>query len=172
MRCCRVAALSVEGVSKSSIARAMGISWNTVARWLERAAAAGVLIIKTWCSNRVRSVEQKVRIGSPRCLEAALARSEDSETLNTSFIERLNLTIRRGCAYLTRRAPSHARWTERLEEQLELVRCYYNFIRPHGALRFGRTTRTPAMQAGLVRGKLTFREIFLTCEGCRFTAPR
>ncbi len=34
-----VAALSVEGVSKSSIARVKGLAWNTVDRWLERAAA-------------------------------------------------------------------------------------------------------------------------------------
>ena len=34
-----VAALSVEGVSKSAIARAKGIGWNTVNRWPERAAA-------------------------------------------------------------------------------------------------------------------------------------
>ncbi len=35
----RVAALSVEGVNKSAIARLEGLSWNTVARWLELAAA-------------------------------------------------------------------------------------------------------------------------------------
>ena len=35
----RVAALSVEGVNKSGIARLEGLSWNTVARWLELAAA-------------------------------------------------------------------------------------------------------------------------------------
>ena len=34
-----VAALSVEGVSKSAIARVKRIGWNTVNRWLERAAA-------------------------------------------------------------------------------------------------------------------------------------
>src|SRR5206468_44849 len=36
-----VATLSVEGMSKSAIARVKGITWNTVHRWLERAAA--------WC---------------------------------------------------------------------------------------------------------------------------
>jgi len=36
-----VATLSVEGMSKSAIARVKGIAWNTVHRWLERAAA--------WC---------------------------------------------------------------------------------------------------------------------------
>ena len=33
-----VAALSVEGMNKSSIARVKQIAWNTVARWLEKAA--------------------------------------------------------------------------------------------------------------------------------------
>ena len=74
---------------------------------------------------------------------------EDSSTLNTSFIERLNLTIRQGSAYLRRRSPCHARAKETLEDHLELLRCYYNFVRPHRALKFGRETRTPAMQAGL-----------------------
>ena len=35
-----VVALRVEGVSISAIARVEGIAWNTVARWLEKAAAA------------------------------------------------------------------------------------------------------------------------------------
>ena len=69
----------------------------------------------------------------------ALNNSEDSSTLNTSFIERLNLTIRQSSAYLSRRTLSHARSTERLDEHLELLRCYYNFVRPHGALKFGRS---------------------------------
>jgi hypothetical protein len=33
-----VAALSVEGVNKSAVARVKGIVWNTVRRWLARAA--------------------------------------------------------------------------------------------------------------------------------------
>jgi len=32
--------MSVEGVNKSSIARAKQVAWNTVDRWLEKAAAA------------------------------------------------------------------------------------------------------------------------------------
>ncbi len=42
----------------------------------------------------------------------------------------------------------------------EAPRCYYNFVRPHGALKFGREIRTPAMQAGLTTRRLTFRDIF------------
>jgi hypothetical protein len=36
-------------------------------------------------------------------LEERLRDSEDSSKLNTSFVERLNLTIRQGSAYLLRR---------------------------------------------------------------------
>jgi len=36
-------------------------------------------------------------------MEQLLFESEDSSTINTSFIERLNLTIRQSCAYLGRR---------------------------------------------------------------------
>ena len=81
--------------------------------------------------------------------------------MNTSFIERLNLTIRQGSAYLSRRTPAHARSEEKLDDHLELLRCHYNFVRPHGALKFGCETRTPAMQAGLTTRRLTFREVFV-----------
>ena len=64
--------------------------------------------------------------------------------------------------YLSRRTLSHARSTDTLEAHLELLRCYYNFVRPHGALKFGRETRTPAMQAGLATRRLTLRDIFVS----------
>ena len=85
-----------------------------------------------------------------------------STTKGTPFIERLNLTIRQSSAYLSRRTLSHARAMDTLEAHLELLRCYYNFVRPHGALKFGRETRTPAMQAGLATRRLTLRDIFVS----------
>jgi IS1 family transposase len=117
-------------------------------------------VVKTLRDNRVVKVVQKLIIGTPERLRQALFRSEDSTTVNTSFIERLNLTARQCCGYLGRRRLSHARGEEHLTEQLELVRCFYNFIRPHGALKFGKVIRTPAMQAGLVTRRLRFRDIF------------
>jgi hypothetical protein len=88
------------------------------------------------------------------------AGAEDSSKLNTSFIEQLNLTIRQGSAYLFRRTICLARWKGRLEDHLELLRCHYNFIRPHRVLKFGREVRTPAMQAGIAARRPTFSEIF------------
>ena len=37
---------------------------------------------------------------------------------------------------------------------------YYHFVRPHGALKFGREIRTPAMQAGLATKRPAFRDNF------------
>ncbi|MCK4791275.1 MAG: IS1 family transposase [Desulfobacteraceae bacterium] len=117
-------------------------------------------VIKTRRRNRVVAVDRKLLIGSRDQLGGALYRSEDSETLNTSFVERHNLTTRQGCSYLHRRTTDHARWPHRLEEHLELLRCHYNFIRSHMALKFGTIRRTPAMQARLTSRPLIFRQIF------------
>ena len=86
-------------------------------------------VLKTRRNNRVIRVERRVTIGTARRLKAALMESEDSATLNTSFVERLNLTIRQGSAYLHRRSPCHARGADQLRGHVELLRCYYNFIR-------------------------------------------
>ena len=100
-------------------------------------------------------------MGASWRFEEELHNSEDSSTLNTSFIERMNLTIRQGSAYLFRRTLSHARSEDKLAAHLELLRCHYNFVRPHGALKFWREVRTPAMQAGLATRRFTFREVFV-----------
>ena len=127
-------------------------------------------VIKTRRNDRIIKVERRTAIGDMWRFEETLRDSEDSSKLNTSFVERLNLTIRQGSAYLFRRTICHARRKGRLEDHLELLRCYYNFVRPHGALKFGGEVRTPAMQAGLTDRRLTLREIFrpaMCFSGCR-----
>ena len=117
-------------------------------------------VVKTRRRDRIVKVERKKIIGSELQFEKALLESEDSEKLNTSFIERLNLTIRQGTAYLTRRTACYARFQEFLKKQLEILRCHYNFLRPHRSLKFGSVTRTPAMQAGLAERRYSFRDVF------------
>jgi transposase InsO family protein len=117
-------------------------------------------VIKTRRNDRIIKVERRMLIGDAWRFEETLRDSEDSSKLNASFVERLNLTIRLGSAYLFRRTISHARRKEHLKDHLDLLRCYYNFVRPHRALKFGGEVRTPAMQAGLTTRRLTLREIF------------
>ena len=123
--------------------------YGTAIRRVFGPAALYAQVIKTRRHDRVVRVERRTVIGAAWRFDEALTHSEDSSTVNTSFIERLNLTIRQSSAYLSRRTLSHARATDTLDAHLELLRCYYNFVRPHGALKFGREARTPAMQAGL-----------------------
>ncbi len=132
--------------------------------WAAKRFMGGVCIfgqvIKKRRENRVVQVNRRLLLGTNAELEETLFHSEDSSTLNTSFIERHNLTIRQGSAYLGRRTPSHARRTEFLVGQMALLTTYYNFVRPHMALKFGKTLRTPAMQAGLTKKRFSFREVF------------
>ena len=62
-------------------------------------------VLKTRRNDRVVRVERRRRIGTAGRLKAALWESEDAETLHTSFVERLNRTIRQGLGV---RAPSLA----------------------------------------------------------------
>jgi IS1 family transposase len=132
--------------------------------WAVKRLLAGVCIygqvIKKRRKNRVIRVDRRLLLGTKSELEEALFHSEDSSTLNTSFVERHNLTVRQGSAYLGRRTPCHAQHSRYLIGQMALMMMYYNFVRPHMALKFGKSVRTPAMQAGLATKRLSFRDIF------------
>jgi len=132
--------------------------------WAVKRLLAGICIygqvIKKRRENRVIRVDRRLLLGTKSELEEALLHSEDSSTLNTSFVERHNLTIRQGSAYLGRRTPCHARHSSYLIGQMALMMMYYNFVRPHMALKFGKIVRTLAMQAGLAKNRLSFRDIF------------
>ena len=151
--------------------------------WAANRLLSGICIygqvIKKRRENRVVRVDRRLLLGTALELNEALFHSGDSSTLDTSFVERHNLTIRQGCSYLGRRTPCHARRTEYLESQVALLMAYYNFLRPHSALKFGKTIRTPAMQAGLAKKRLSFRDLFTSCAvfflfvliAIRFAAP-
>ena len=110
--------------------------------------------------DRILRTESRLVIGSKHQFDAAWARSEDSKRPNTSYIERLNLFARRSCSYLQLRTPAPVRNRRCLTEAIDVLRCYYNFVRPHSRLKFGKQTWTPAMQAKIIDRPLSFREIF------------
>lgn len=74
----RVIALSLEGMSKAGIARVTGKSWNTVARWLERAATHA----HRFQEAHVRSVEAvEMQLDELRtCLHVRAERPEERRT--------------------------------------------------------------------------------------------
>jgi transposase InsO family protein len=84
-----------------------------------------------------------------------------SGRIQTAFVERLNLTIRRSIAGLARRSWSAAHSVSELALHFDWWRAYYHFARPHAGLRQslgkkpsgrrrpGYRMRTPAQAAGL-----------------------
>lgn len=111
--------------------------------------------------GRVVRVRNTLVHGAPWHLEAARERCTASRKINTAFVERLNLFIRRSLACMQRKTNAAARTGQKLREAIELLRCYYNFVRPHGSLKYGGICRTPAEIAGLVTRRLCWRDVFM-----------
>jgi IS1 family transposase len=131
---------------------------------------------KTYRRRKVVRVTRVMRCGTLEQLRAALTRLGLSGGLNTAFVERVNLTLRRGVAALARRTWATAQTVPSLAAHLEWWRGYYHFVRLHASLRVllprpiergGRRRprqyqqRTPAMAAGLTSRPLTVRELLL-----------
>ena len=58
------------------------------------------------------------------------------------------------------RTSGKVRNPERLASAVEILRCAYNLIRLHARLCLGLEPRTPAMQAGIFNGLLSWRSVF------------
>ncbi len=69
--------------------------YEKLVRRVFESAALYAQVLKTRRNDRIVKVERRAVHGAAWRFEEALINSEDSSTLNTSFIERLNLTIRR-----------------------------------------------------------------------------
>jgi len=105
--------------------------------------------------RKLQYIQTEVLCGSRQAVRQTLEALGFSSIINTSFIERLNLTLRQMIAPLTRRTWSLAQTEEKLMLHLEWGRSYYHFVRYHSSLSLGKhlprhlRQRTPAMAAGL-----------------------
>jgi IS1 family transposase len=128
-------------------------------------------VTKRYRRRRLVRVTPVLRCGTREGFRRALVALGWSGRVNTAFVERVNLTLRRSVAALGRRTWSTAQGTPRLVAHLEWWRAYYHFVRPHRSLRValarplpGRAARryrqrTPAMAAGLTPRRWTARDI-------------
>jgi len=117
-------------------------------------------VIKKIRKNRIVKVDEELVLGYPHHLEEALENSLYSTKINTSFVERLNLTIRQGSSYLNRRTACFSRETRCFIGHLYLLQTYYNFIKYHRSLKCGPIHITPAMEARIAKRRISFREVF------------
>lgn len=99
-------------------------------------------VVKRREKGRVVEVMHKVVFGEAQQIEALLAASASSTTINTSFVERENLSWREHNRRLTRKTIAFSKALPWLEKQLWLSLAYYHFCLPHQSLR----QRLPAPQ--------------------------
>jgi IS1 family transposase len=91
-------------------------------------------VIKHQKRRRTVQVERRILIGDGENYRERLKAAGLSGRINTSFIERLNLSIRQCVSKLTRRTWGPAHFTPELLEHLDWWRAYYHFVRFHESL--------------------------------------
>jgi hypothetical protein len=91
-------------------------------------------VVKRREKGRVVEVTTKVVFGQPDQIEARLTASPVSQTVNTSFVERDNLTLRQSNRRLTRKTIGFSKELSWFEKQLWLSLAYYHLVVPHDSL--------------------------------------
>jgi hypothetical protein len=124
-------------------------------------------VVKRRKKGRVVEITSRVVFGTKKAVRAKLKQSPVSNAINTSFVERNNLTMRHHNRRLVRKTIAFSKKQERLEQQLHLSLAYYHFVKPHLGLRVkvkSKTKkyekRTPMMAAGITDHIWTMAELF------------
>jgi hypothetical protein len=114
--------------------------------------------------GRVVEVRRRIVFGSSEVITEILG----DKQINTSYVERDNLTSRQSNGRLVRKTLSHSKKDHFLRRHLDLEDAVFNFVRPHQSLREelpqpikGRKWQqhTPAMAAGLTDHVWTLEEL-------------
>jgi IS1 family transposase len=143
-------------------------------RWLPLPELLYAQVVKSYRRRRLVGVTHRVVFGSRLAIEQMLARW--SWTINTAFVERLNLDIRQRVAAIGRRVNTLCQGEAGLRDQLTVFQVYHNFVLPHASLRqpllIPEVTSdrgsvkvwrpcTPAMAAGLTDHVWSLKEVLL-----------
>ena len=141
-------------------------------RWMPLPALLYAQVVKSYRRRRLVGVQHRVVFGTQLAIEQVLATC--GWTINTSFVERLNLDIRQRVAAIGRRVNTLCQGEAGLRDQLTLFQVYHNFVFPHASLRQpllipqptnGRGSAkvwrpgTPAMAAGLTDHVWSLKEV-------------
>jgi IS1 family transposase len=143
-------------------------------RWMPLPALLYAQVVKSYRRRRIVGVQHRVVFGTRLAIEQVLAIC--GWTINTAFVERLNLDIRQRVAAIGRRVNTLCQGETGLRDQLALFQVYHNFVLPHTSLREalaepiptnGRGSAkvwrpcTPAMAAGLTDHVWSLKEVLL-----------
>ena len=125
-------------------------------------------VVKHRRKGRVVSITTKVIFGKEEEVRELLEVSPVSKSVNISFIERNNLTLRQQSRRLGRKTNGFSKDISRLEAQLYLALGYYHFVKEHFGLRKESKDnrkkwfqRTPAMAARITDHIWSTRELLI-----------
>lgn len=124
-------------------------------------------VVKRRKKGRVVEITSRVVFGTEKAVAKQIKQSPVSKHINTSFVERNNLTMRHQNRRLVRKTIAFSKKRERLEQQLHLAFSYYHFVKPHLGLRLEAKdeakkylNRTPMMATGITDHIWTMSELF------------
>jgi hypothetical protein len=86
-------------------------------------------VMKHYQRRKLVRVKQVIRLGTDPTFTESLQALGFSGRVNTAFIERVNLTLRRGVAALARRTWATALQTPHLQAHLQWWQAYYHGCR-------------------------------------------
>ena len=114
-------------------------------RWMPLPALRYAQVVKSYRRRRLVGVTHRVVFGPRLAIEQVLAAC--GWTINTAFVERLNLDIRQRVAAIGRRVNTLCQGEAGVRDQLVLFQVYHNFVLPHASLRqaLDEPIRTPRM---------------------------
>ncbi len=117
--------------------------------------------------GRVTKIDTHLIFGTATQVKGLLLDSPVSNSVNTTFVERNNLTIRQLNGRFQRKTLQFSKKKELFSSQLHLFFGYYHFIRPHQSLRKKNSMlsekwkkQTPFMSAGITDHIWAFRELY------------
>ena len=108
-------------------------------------------VIKVRQKGRVVEVSTRIVFGDPASITDRLTASPVSHTINTSFVERDNLTQRQHNRRLTRRTNGFSKELSWFEKQLWLSMAYCHLVLPHRSLRQELPNPEPTLGTGSLR---------------------
>jgi IS1 family transposase len=144
------------------------------ARWMPLPELLYAQVVKSYRRRRLVGVTHRVVFGTQLAIEQVLATW--GWTIQTAFVERLNLDIRQRVAAIGRRVNTLCQGDAGLQQQLVLFQGYHNVVVPHARLRQALATPmatngkgsaqvwwpcTPAMAAGLTDQVWSLQEVLL-----------
>ena len=128
-----------------------------------------VKVLKKKVKNYVVETIQRIIFGDPDEIFEMLGANSDGY-IGTSYVERINLTIRTSLARFIRKGMNFSKIMKMHQKAFDLFQAWYNLIKPHKSLRLKIDSgnrkwfqRTPAMAEGItdhiwsLKELLTFR---------------